>query len=361
MKSSHLVRNAGLLNVCWLVLSLPALAGGVNIDPGFDLFRTGPDAVADLSPLFPGLEVPVEGVPVLPSELGNTDTIVERLQGGNIPATGSLTIDVEMVALHLRSIEPVELPFGTFELHFTIDRDDQFDELPADPGIPVSKGRMRILGATESFEDCWGEIADLFIECLTLGLPGGGIFVSAFAVPPGHSFPGPTVIALTNNDPVLHALFRIVLACDALFCTWTTSPEEPTAHTPEFPSGDWFTLGVRHQGPHPSVKPAWPTDPDGDDVGNDDDNCVFKFNPIQRDTDSDGIGNACDPDVAVPNDCVVNFLDLAVYKANFFRAGDLDTDNNGDGMTNFLDLALLKDMFFGPPGPSGVPNPCADC
>ncbi len=69
----------------------------------------------------------------------------------------------------------------------------------------------------------------------------------------------------------------------------------------------------------------------------------------------DGIGNLCDPDVApAANDCLVNFLDLNEYKANFFVAGDLDTDNNGDGLTNFADLNILKAYFFGPPGPGAA-------
>ncbi|MBT8444633.1 MAG: VCBS repeat-containing protein [Gammaproteobacteria bacterium] len=95
-------------------------------------------------------------------------------------------------------------------------------------------------------------------------------------------------------------------------------------------------------------------DTDGDGVTNDIDNCVEMANADQRDTDADGIGNRCDPDVAVPNDCTVNFLDLDVYKTNFFAAGDLDTDNDGDGNTNFADLNVVKSFFFGPPGPSAA-------
>ncbi|NNF66110.1 MAG: VCBS repeat-containing protein [Gammaproteobacteria bacterium] len=93
-------------------------------------------------------------------------------------------------------------------------------------------------------------------------------------------------------------------------------------------------------------------DTDGDGAANDVDNCVETPNVDQRDTDADGIGNLCDPDVAEPNDCFVNFLDLSVYSANFFQPGDLDTDNNGDGQTNFVDLNILSSFFFRPPGPS---------
>lgn len=101
-----------------------------------------------------------------------------------------------------------------------------------------------------------------------------------------------------------------------------------------------------------SVSVAGSTDTDGDGVNNASDNCTNLANPDQRDTNGDGIGNLCDPDVI--NDCLANFLDLQVYKDNFFASGDLDTDNNGDNVTNFLDLNVLKEFFFAPPGPSAT-------
>ncbi len=95
-------------------------------------------------------------------------------------------------------------------------------------------------------------------------------------------------------------------------------------------------------------------DPDADGLISSQDNCTEIANADQRDTDADGIGNACDADL--DNDCVVNFLDLALMKLNFFASGDLDSDLDGDGVTNFNDLALLKARFFLSPGPSGLTN-----
>lgn len=85
------------------------------------------------------------------------------------------------------------------------------------------------------------------------------------------------------------------------------------------------------------------------------DNCLLVANPDQRDTNGDGIGNLCDPDVN--NNCSVNLADLAIYKANFFAVGDLDTDNDGDGRTNFTDLNIAKAYMFDAPGP-GLPGSC---
>jgi hypothetical protein len=97
-------------------------------------------------------------------------------------------------------------------------------------------------------------------------------------------------------------------------------------------------------------------EPDGDDRGAIEDNCLLIANADQRDTDADGFGNVCDGDF--DDNCAVNFLDLGAMKAAFFQPGTTDTDMDGDGETSFSDLGLLKAQFFQPPGPSGLPNDC---
>ena len=74
-------------------------------------------------------------------------------------------------------------------------------------------------------------------------------------------------------------------------------------------------------------------------------------NPDQRDTNSDGYGNVCDPDF--DGDLIVNAADLAFFKTKFFTQYP-DTDLNGDGIVNAGDLANLKSFFFRSPGPSGL-------
>ena len=92
-------------------------------------------------------------------------------------------------------------------------------------------------------------------------------------------------------------------------------------------------------------------DTDGDGVPDSADNCTLEANASQLDTNGDGYGNACDPDL--DNNGVVNFLDSSVF-SGLFGAGTGDGDFNGDGNTNFLDYAIFPDYFGGPPGPSGV-------
>jgi len=92
-------------------------------------------------------------------------------------------------------------------------------------------------------------------------------------------------------------------------------------------------------------------DADGDGIPDDIDNCLGVFNPDQRDTDGDGFGNRCDADFN--NDGVVNFADLAIFRARF-GSNDPDADLNGDGVVNFADLAIFNQLFGKPPGPSAL-------
>lgn len=114
-------------------------------------------------------------------------------------------------------------------------------------------------------------------------------------------------------------------------------------------------------------------DSDGDGVDDSIDNCIDVSNGpltpnihapfIQRDADSDGFGNACDPDFN--NDCVVDSADEAYWSTVVFSpdpVGDIHP-RGGDGIVNFGDRAVIVDYIDNckVPGPSaGVscpPNP----
>ncbi len=108
-------------------------------------------------------------------------------------------------------------------------------------------------------------------------------------------------------------------------------------------------------------------DSDGDSHPDFADNCRNVANANQRDTDSDGFGNICDPDL--DNDGAVNFNDLQLMKnAMFSTPGQPNwnphADLNGDNGVNFADLQIVKNAFFGAPGPSGMSCagtvPCPD-
>ena len=110
-------------------------------------------------------------------------------------------------------------------------------------------------------------------------------------------------------------------------------------------------------------------DSDSDGVDDFSDNCVLAPNGpdlpdagglIQYDSDADGFGNACDPDLN--NDNIVDFGDLPALQSAFFSVDvdpnwNPDADQNGDGVVDFGDLSTFQLLFFGPPGPSGIVPP----
>ncbi|MFK8016541.1 MAG: hypothetical protein AB8G17_14000 [Gammaproteobacteria bacterium] len=101
-------------------------------------------------------------------------------------------------------------------------------------------------------------------------------------------------------------------------------------------------------------------DTDNDGIADISDNCTLVPNGVllpddggnsQRDTNGDGFGNVCDPDLN--NDNIVNVVDLGLLRQVFFQADD-DADLNGDGIVNVVDLGILRAQFFAPPGPAGL-------
>lgn len=93
-----------------------------------------------------------------------------------------------------------------------------------------------------------------------------------------------------------------------------------------------------------------PVDNDGDGVEDASDNCTIISNADQRDTDGDGYGNRCDPDLN--NDNIVNGLDTGLMRQRLLSA-DPDADFNGDGIVNGLDTGILRPYLLKAPGPSG--------
>jgi hypothetical protein len=107
---------------------------------------------------------------------------------------------------------------------------------------------------------------------------------------------------------------------------------------------------------------AWQllADADADGAPDQTDNCPSHANgPMildagghsQLDTDNDGHGNRCDPDLN--NDDSVDSLDLDLFKSALFTS-DVNADFDGDGLVNTMDLAIFAFLAVLPPGPSGL-------
>ena len=74
---------------------------------------------------------------------------------------------------------------------------------------------------------------------------------------------------------------------------------------------------------------------DGDTIDDSIDNCTQVANEEQRDTDGDGFGNYCDPDL--DNNSVVNSIDYNLLKLEFY-SNNANADFDGDTQVNFADL-----------------------
>ena len=100
-----------------------------------------------------------------------------------------------------------------------------------------------------------------------------------------------------------------------------------------------------------------PPDTDTDFVRDFMDNCTLDPNTTQLDTNGDGFGNLCDPDLN--NDGLVNFIDYSQIIDAFLSAPgqanwNPDADLTGDNAVNFLDVFRFQLFFLSAPGPSGV-------
>ena len=92
-------------------------------------------------------------------------------------------------------------------------------------------------------------------------------------------------------------------------------------------------------------------DTDGDGILDHEDNCTLVVNADQRDTNGDGYGNVCDPDL--DDNGLVNRADIRRLKAALFTA-DADADLNGDGIVSLVDVGTAKQFLFEAPGPRGM-------
>jgi alpha-tubulin suppressor-like RCC1 family protein len=117
------------------------------------------------------------------------------------------------------------------------------------------------------------------------------------------------------------------------------------------PDETFVTARYGARGSFATVVVAADTDADG--VVDPLDNCTEHPNPDQRDTNNDQYGNVCDADLDGSGG-IVNFVDLALFRAAFGTVSpDADFNGNG-GVTGFEDLALFRGLFGKPVGPSGT-------
>ncbi|WP_281558098.1 PEP-CTERM sorting domain-containing protein [Thalassomonas sp. RHCl1] len=149
---------------------------------GSDYLETTAGTFLDFS--FPGSPMPEIGIVDFigdPAGPGNTDTLVRRLDDAVLPGEGSSdTIDVELVALSLVSVDPVDIGGTDFDLSIAL--------TPTMPSLGqltlTLDDEAAVSGSFESFFDVFVDIhffvadTDILVETITalplLGLHGLG-------------------------------------------------------------------------------------------------------------------------------------------------------------------------------------------
>ncbi len=264
----------GTWTVSGIAVSLALFCGAATtahaniIGPGFDFFTTPPGgALVDLG-LGP---IPLMGIP-LPNMALGADTIVSRMDPGP-PEGGAGLIDIELVALHLQSVAPVDIdgpggPAPIGDLHITIDAGDRFfsnapfTPFPDGTGVgpspfglptlptPPSTGNMDMqhggpgphTGAImRAVLGDPGDAAGFGAPFTGLGVPGGGIYASAFLVIPGGDLFNPLDVLFSTPAP------RVALGSIGTYIHTADTPDQ---------RGGIMLVAIQHVGPHPNAQPV---------------------------------------------------------------------------------------------------------
>lgn len=92
-------------------------------------------------------------------------------------------------------------------------------------------------------------------------------------------------------------------------------------------------------------------DTDSDTILDPLDNCILVPNSDQRDSNADGFGSLCDPDLDQSK--LVDAADMAIF-GSVFGTADADADLNGNGIVDVPDILRARRYLGKPPGPSGL-------
>jgi len=98
---------------------------------------------------------------------------------------------------------------------------------------------------------------------------------------------------------------------------------------------------------------GWCTNSDSDTWPDVWDNCQFVTNEDQRDTNNDGVGNVCDPDL--DDSGLVTIRDYNVMRMLLNRP-DANADLDGNGLVTAADMVILRAYLNLPSGPAAARN-----
>lgn len=203
---------------CLVMISLfVSQAAAVWISPGYDLFATPSGGTSYIKTPYGQAEL--QGVPFGP---GDTDTIIKRINPvpNPIPANGTGTFDIEIMALFLKSVNPLNVGGNPADLYITINKLG-LPNIPQSISLPASSGMATITSHDDS-----------------LGSGGGGKFDSFFDV-----F-ADVIITMPGGDPNNPAdRLSTQIFTDHFIQTggtWSHAPRPDDPHNALFPAGNFY-------------------------------------------------------------------------------------------------------------------------
>lgn len=228
-KSNKLFQRGLIWSAAGCLALGSASLNAAGIGPGFDLFSTpGFDFTVDLGG--GPVDIPMIGDPKGP---GNTDTIVHRKQGigeFDFPQT----IDIELVGLSLKSVDPIPA-LGGDHLYLWINRE-----------VDSGTGRLAFDGLLETMHPN----ADPSIGLMEIDSGPNNFKI-------GTDIPEPPWLVYAEafkGDPNGSGMSLTVHSVDQSGTgTWSHDAPMNYPSDPELPSGDFYVLSTVHTGPHPSV------------------------------------------------------------------------------------------------------------
>jgi hypothetical protein len=227
------------------------------------------------------------GAPISEETLGAADTFVDRSGdpiGLSDPVGTTGSVDIEIVALNMRSLEPVTVLCDGEPTEWNVRVD--LSETPAPMGSLTATKNFSNGGTAESVlfvmpRLVFTNVDDPTVErVLDVGLEGGEVVEFHATIPWVHA------LDPANPDPEMSFILGVDGSPAALKQILQANGE----------GGGTLIPCVEHFNPSGShLHNTCAADTDGDGITDGVDNCRFEANPGQEDEDGDTFGDACDP------------------------------------------------------------------